>query len=258
MEDTAIVLPRHVVCILGNWRDLSEVDAIVQRMSIHGFKLDREFSQLSPDSRMMSAFEASYDRVAPTMTEKDWQAVKGHTAVAYVLSPPVPKEKATNISGLTLMLTAELLKGGGVAAKGESAGIAHGRADWLRLAEEYTQACDLGDVHKQGAILYWAWVRRPLVDAGLYNSCGMHLLGMPDIEIEGSLDLKVALQWMDLLGLYLVSDRPTRPIKEGEGFRLKNEGPRRIIRFRPCQRDDPDSFSFNPYGYIRLEPDNER
>lgn len=253
----ATALTRHVICILGHWRNLDGVDAVVQQMGAHDFKLDREFSQVLPDSRMITSFEASYDRVTPSMTENDWQAVKGHTAVAYVLSPPIPKEKAVNISGLTLKLTVELLKSGGVAAKGESAGVAHGRKTWLKLAADLAQARERNDAHEAGAILYRTWVRRPLLDnnSGVYYSCGMHLLGMPDIEIDNSLDLNVALQWMDLLGLYLVSDGPTRPIKDGEGFRLKNEGPRRIIHFRPCERDDPNSFFFNPYGYIRLEPD---
>jgi hypothetical protein len=60
---------------------------------------------------------------------------------------------------------------------------------------------------------------------------------------------------MDLLGLYLVGDRPTRRLKDGEGFRLKDAGPRQVMRLVPCQRYEEDDFFFNPYGYIRLEPD---
>ena len=248
-----MILPRHVVCILGTWRDLNEVAAIVREFS--GFELDREFSQQLPDNRMMNSFDASYDRVTPSMKEEDWQAVKGHTAVAYILSPPLPKDKWEEISGLTLLLTAKLLRDGGVAAKGESAGIAHDREYWLNLAAEYSKALDEGDSHKVGAILYWAWVRRPIKDAAVFYSCGMHLLGKPDIEIESTLDLGAALQWMDLLGLYQVGDRPTRPLKDGEGFRLTNDGPRRIIQLWPCERYEDDSFMFNPYGYIRLAPE---
>jgi hypothetical protein len=252
----ATVIPRHVICVLGKWRELDEVDAIVRQRSAAGFELDQEFSQLSPDSRMMNAFDASYDRVTPSMTEADWRAVREHTAVAYVLSPPVRKEQAADISSLALLLIAALLRGGGTAAKGEGAGIAHGRAQWMELAAEFARAHKQGDTHGEGANLYWAWVRRPLLDEeeAVYYSCGMHLLGERDIEIDVSLDLRVALEWMDLLGLNLVGDRPTRPLKDGDGFRLKDAGPRRVMRFRPCKRYEEDEFMFNPYGYIRLEP----
>ncbi len=177
---------------------------------------------------MMTSFDGSYDRVSPSMTDEDWDAIERHTAVAYVLSPPILKELvAADISGLALLLTAALLKRGGIAAKGEGAGIAHGRARWLKLAEDFARAREKGDSHTEGATLYWAWVRRPMIDAdeNVYYSCGMHLLSEPDVEIESSLKLTDALQWMDLLRLYLAGDRPTRPLKDGEGFCLKDDGP---------------------------------
>jgi hypothetical protein len=253
----ASAAPRHVICILGKWGDFNEVEAIVRQLGGPGFELDREFSQLEPDSRMLTSFEASYDRVAPSMTEKDWRAIRRHTAVAYVLSPPLRKNLAAEVSGVALLLTAALLVEGGEAAKGESAGIAHGRAQWMSLATEYYRATERGDSHAQGATLYRAWVRRPLFDEdeAVYYSCGMHLLGARDIEIESSLDLDTALEWIDLLSLYLVADRSlNRPVKDGEGFRLLDAGPRRAMRFGQCRRYEQDEFMFNPYGYIRLEP----
>jgi hypothetical protein len=251
----ASVTPRYVLCVLGGWSDLDAVEEVVRRIGGAGFELDREFSQLTPDSRMTSAFEASYDRVTPSMTKADWLAVRRHSAVAYVLSPPLRKNQADDISGRALLLTAALLREGGVAAKGESSGIAHGRKQWLELAADYSKAAERGDAHAQGAALYKAWVRRPLIDDDetVLYSCGMHLLGKRDVEIEASLDLEAALDWIELLGLYLVADRPKRPVKDGGGFRLKDSGPRRIMRFEPCRRYEEDEFLFNPYGYIRLE-----
>jgi hypothetical protein len=253
----ATIMARHVICVLGRWNDLDEVEAIVRQVGGPDFELDREFSQLAPDDRMTASFEASYDRVAPSMTVEDWQAIREHSAVAYVLSPPIRKKLAGEVSGLALLLTAALLREGGVAAKGEATGIAHGRARWLALAADYVRATEWADAHAQGAALYRAWVRRPLLDEleGVYYSCGMHLLGERDIEIESSLDLDSALEWLDLLGLYFVGDRPKQPVKDGEGFRLNEAGPRRVMRFRPCDRYEPDGFMFNPHGYIRLEPD---
>jgi hypothetical protein len=252
------VLPRHVICVLGKWRDLDEVDAVVGQLGDSGFELDREFSQLVRDSRMKKSFDVSYDRVNPSMTDEDWRAVRDHKAVAYILSPPIQKELAADISGLALLLTAALLQRGGIAAKGETAGIAHGRARWLELAADFGRAREQGNTVDEGATLYRAWVKRPLLgeEDEVYYSCGMHLLGERDIEIEAELDLQAALEWMDLLGFYLVGDRPTRPLKDGEGFRLTDAGPRRVMRFLDCHRYEEDDFKFNPFGYIRLESDS--
>jgi hypothetical protein len=251
----AKVIPRQVLCVLGRWRDLGPVEEIVHQIGGNGFELDREFSRLGPDSRMVRSFEASYDRVTPSMTAEDWQAVREHSAVVYVLSPPIQKNQALEISGRALILTAALLQASGLAVKAEGAGIAHGRAKWMDLATSYAQAKMSADTHVMGSTLYWTWVRRPLLEEGqtTFYSCGMHLLGERDIEIDSSLDVDAATEWIDLLGLYLVADRPARKIENGAGFRLSDAGPRRIIRFAPCERYEQDEFLFNPYGYLRLE-----
>jgi hypothetical protein len=252
----AKVTPRHVVCVLGKWRKWDAVEAVVREIGGEEFELDREFSLLEPDTRMVEAFEASYDRFRPTMAESDWQAIRNHTAVAYVLSPPLPKSKALELSGRMLRLTAALLQNGGTAAKGESAGIAHGRAHWLAMAAAHAQAEQAGDNHAGASKLFFAWVRRPLLsedDEGVLYSCGMHLLGVRDVEIDAALDVETAVEWIDLLGLYLVADRPSRPLKDGEGFRLSDNGPRRLLRQQPCERYESEEFFYNPYGYYRLE-----
>lgn len=247
------ILPRHVICILGSWRDFSDVQAAVSACG-GDFTLDKEYSQLSPDDRMSTAFEASLDRFDPTITDEDWDNIRSHTAVAYILSPPMSQPAAESISARALLLTAMLLNQGGLAAKSESAGLAHGRQRWIELGRKYSAATDQDDAHTASAMLYWAWVQRAIHDtstATLY-SVGMHLLGQRDTEIDDSLDPSTALQWIDLMGLYLVSDKPDRPVLDGEGFRLRNEGPRRTIRHEPCERYEEDEFFFNPYGYNRL------
>ena len=246
------VVPRHVLCVLGRWDSFDAVSTIVTGAGAPGFELDRQFSLLRPDTRMVNSFQASYDRVQPTMNDDDWGAIRSHSAVAYVLSPPARRDLAVAISARALLLTAALLQNGGVAAKADSCGIAHGRAHWLELSTRYAQS---HTEHNQRATLYFSWVRRPILDdqTGSFYSCGMHLLGKPDIEIESSLDVHTAVKWIDLLGLYLVADQPKQSVADGEGFRLYDSGPRRVMRFEPCKRFDEDDFFFNPYGQIRLE-----
>ena len=223
------------------------------------FTFDEDYSQLTPDERMPVAFEASLDRFSPTVTDEDRDSIQSHTAVAYILSPPMPPSAAESVSARTLRLTATLLSQGGLAAKSESAGLAHGRSHWLELARRYSAAADDSDPHTAAAMLYRAWVQRAIHDpsASALYSVGMHLLGHRDTEVDDSPDLPTALEWIDLMGLYLVADKPDRPVLAGEGFRLRDEGPRRIIRQLPCRRYEEDDFFHNPYGYNRLVSDHE-
>jgi hypothetical protein len=247
------IQPRHVICVLGQWDDFSSVQSMIDSVSLE-FTLDFEYSRLEPDSRMKDAFKASLDRNNPTIMGDEWRAIDSHSAVAYILSPPIKKAESESISATALLLVAELLKAGGVAAKSESAGLAHGRERWLELALQYRKAIKDGDAHAASAALYRACVQRAIHDedtSSLY-SVGMHLLGHRDFEVDDDLKVPDAVKWIDLMGLYLVADKPNRALREGEGFRLSDSGPRRIIELDNCLRYAEDDFFFNPYGYIRL------
>jgi hypothetical protein len=243
------VLARHVVCVLGSWDDLDRVEAIVGRVGAGQFSLDREYSAVMPDERMSAAFEASADRVVPSMTPADRDAIARHRAVAYILSPSMAADRAQELSREMLAVTAALLDSGGVAAKSESAGIAHGRERWLALA---ARASEPDPVIRAGA-LQAAWVRRPIHESGVLYSCGMHLLGEPDIEISARVPDREAVGWIDALAIYLLAEKPARGVHDGEGFRQVAEGPRKVLRFVPCTRYDADDFFFNPHGYVRLD-----
>ena len=251
------IIPRHVVCILGHWKDFSNVRATVDAFE-DGFNFDEEYSQLTHDSRMTAAFEVSMNTVDSSMTQLDRDNIASHTGVAYVLSPPLLPDKAELISGKTLLLVDASLKAGGVAAKSESAGLAHGRQHWMDLAQKYSSAIEKGDQFKASATLCDAWIKRPFHDelTNSYYSIGMHLLGFRDTEIENSLDPISAIKWIDLMNLYVAADKPTRPIIPGEVFSRNDEGPRWIIQHTSCQRYETDEFFFNPYGYHRLEKSN--
>jgi hypothetical protein len=183
---------------------------------------------------MKAAFKASLDRNNPTIMGDEWRMIGAHSAVAYILSPPIKKKESESISAMALLLVAELLNSGGVAAKSESAGLAHGRERWLDLALQYRKAIKDGDAHAASAALYRAWVQRAIHDedtSSLY-SVGMHLLGHRDVEVDDDLKVTDAVKWIDLMGLYLVADKPKRALRAGEGFRLCDTSPQRIRRWR--------------------------
>lgn len=250
------IQPRSVVCVLGHWDSFDLVQSIIDSVS-PGFELDLEYSQLEPDKRMKDAFKASLDGNHPTIHGAEWRMIDLHSSVAYILSPPIKKTKSESILAAALLLVAELLKSGGVAAKSESSGLAHGREYWLELARHYLNAMKKGDAHAASAALYRAWVQRVIHDEETksFYSIGMHLLGHRDVEIDDDLDISDAVKWIDLMGLYLVVDKPKRSLRNGEGFRLSDCEPRRIMELHHCERYAEDDFFFNPYGYVRLVKD---
>jgi hypothetical protein len=198
---------------------------------------------------MRAAFEACADRASPSLTAEDWAAIDRHSDVLYLLSPAFADGTALDVARRTLAATAALLREGATAAKGECSGIAHGRDRWLELANEADAADETLDL---ASALFTAWVRRPISDAGWLYSCGMHLLGQPDVECPA--DDQDWLRWMDVLAIYLLAERPPDGMHSGEGFRLSADGPRRVLEHTACERYETDDPFFNPYGYWRLTP----
>ncbi|MBA2538760.1 MAG: hypothetical protein H0V17_03925 [Deltaproteobacteria bacterium] len=235
------VRARHVLCIL---HDASALEPIVARYP--GFEIDREYSIDTPDPRMPNAFKVWMDRVDPSMTDEDWAAIEAHRAVTYVLSPPIDPPRAIEISTAALRLVSDALSAGALAVKGESAGIAHGAAKWKQLAAE------LSDEQPRFA-LYGAWVRRPLGAGGILYTCGMHLLGLPDIELPGEADVFTAVAWLDAFGGYQLIEAPQDTLGDGHTFRHDEDAERRVLRKLDCKRYPDDSFFYNPHGYWRLE-----
>ena len=51
-------------------------------------------------------------------------------------------------------------------------------------------------------LVYWAWVRRPFDDDGIFYSCGFHLLDVPDIEVVG----EPVFTAIDLIDIFAMSE----------------------------------------------------
>ncbi|MFC5834464.1 hypothetical protein [Nonomuraea insulae] len=242
--------PRHVLCVLASGLGLSEMERVAAGFG--GFVLDREYSEAEPDPRMPEAFEAGL--AAASFDEADRAAVESHDTVGYLLSAPMMRELAADTSRRLLAATAALLRSGAAAVKNESSGIAHGRDRWLALADRAAGAEDedLADA------LVAAWVKRPIYDGQVLYSCGMHLLGAPEVEIEvggeppAKDELPELVAHLDTLAIYLLTDPRAEEIEDGAGFRMTEDAPRWVLRTGTCDRYDEDDLFFNPYGYVRL------
>jgi hypothetical protein len=235
------------------WTDLDVVDKLVRSIGGPGFALDRPHSQCEPDQRIAKSFVTAADPGKSSLRHQDYAAIAKHRAVAYILAPATLAEQAPVVATRMIAVIAALLGAGAVAVKSESSAIAHGAAHWRELAAQASRpAVSSQQAVDRSATLYQAWVRRPIREGDLLYSCGMHLLGQPDIEITASTHRGDDLAWLDLLALYLLSEKSSRGLSSGDGFRKSPADPPRPLRLTSCERHEDDDFFYNPYGYWRI------
>jgi hypothetical protein len=258
-------MPKIVLCVVGNWEPVEQLEELLT-------DVEHEFQD--GDERMVETFESSACRVTPSMTDDDYEAIRNHTAVVYLLSQNYAVKDAGRICFEMLETGVSLLEIGGVGMKCESSGIAHSAERWKELAAQVGDALTALDSEeedeKEDALLgFWeafrdAYVRLPIADEnGDLYSCGMHLLGKPDFVIsagvmpalgedEGDQVLGVVLLFR-VFALYLLGECSPGALETGQTFQVDDESPSFPLRHEPCTRYEEDDFFFNPYGQWRFE-----
>lgn len=231
------IRPRIVLCILHD--DPEKVREICGQFP--SFEFDNEYSKCGHDKRMRSSFEISWDRVRPSGTDEDKRLVEEHRDVAYVLSRSLDPEISVSVALEGLDLIKAAFASGARAAKCDSSGIAHGRERWLEFASKRTSMD-----------AYFAYVRRPISSDATMYSCGMHLLGLPDVEVIGLSGWDAAMT-MDSFAGYLVTEGGGKKMKSGHTFSCSDDDPVLRISTEECKRYELDDFFYNPYGYWRLK-----
>ncbi|KSV75166.1 hypothetical protein [Sinorhizobium sp. Sb3] len=238
------VKPRHVLCLLGGKRPFSELCEVIQSAIdsfAPGFEIDYTFSEDAPDDRMPMSFEVCWDRVQKgAWTDADEEAVSDHRSVIYVLGPPMTAKDAVETSARALRLVVHALENGIVAAKGESAGVAHGVARWKQLARDAENQKDATLARP----CRLAFGKRPIGTAEHLYSIGFHLVGIPDVYAPRSLS-------DDELALSAMIDTVAEEVF-AEG--VEKVVARRGAKLLPVDAYDEDEFKYNPYGAIHLAP----
>jgi hypothetical protein len=141
-----------------------------------------------------------------------------------------------------LRAAAAVIEVGGLAAKVESAGVAHAPGRWLEL----TRMPD-------GPLSLWqAFVVR-LFDPNTRraSSIGMHNLGLPDAIVAPSDDEQVVLDALGDFLIYTLVEAPT--IEDGETFSPEEGGPVFRVERAADDRYAPEDLFHNPFGTYRLE-----
>lgn len=255
MEDDQI-MGEIVLCVPGRFGSREEVEALVPGF---GFELEP-----GHDDRMVDAFAASAQSEADAAA---FARIGDHTAVVYLLSGSVGRDEAESVAEAMLSAACALLDAGGLGVKCESSGTAHTEGAFRALAAEVEAARDalaqddldedatLTLRHKLVSALYDAYVERPIADDHDVYTCGMHLLGAPDVVIAASAIASeddpgcVDASDLDAFALYVLAE----PLARAEvTFRTTEDAPAYAVSPEPCTRyPDGDEF-MNPLGYLRL------
>jgi hypothetical protein len=222
------------------WADWHRLRALLSAESVEHEVRER-------DDRMGTAFRAAAFRTDPSLTEMDLAAIDRHQSVVYALSKNFSAGEALSTARRMLALGARLLDAGGTALKCESSGIAHGRARWRALARSADDES-----------LFRAFVQYPIGPArNDYYTCGLHLLGMPDlIASKAALggDPAASGALFATFALYLLLECAPGQFRSGHHFRLDRGAPRYTVSWEACNGYDEDDFFFNSFGRYRFEP----
>lgn len=240
------VRPRHVLCLLGGEGGLARLkDAATHAIEqiAAGFSIDTTYSQDKPDPNMSRSFGVCWDRVAPNAwSGADEADVAGHKSVLYVLGPPMSADNAVMCSAGALFLVDAVIKAGATAAKGESAGVAHGLARWAALAHDAAAALQSDDNIALRRTCRLAFAKRPLAGRSHMETVGFHLVGLPEVYVAKAYG----------------SEREVVAVMDEVGDQLAQRGLDAVLRDRKARLSEEtsypsDDFKFNPYGIVTID-----
>lgn len=245
-------LPRIVFCLVGNDDLKEQCMPILEQTEV-------EFEFQDADDRMVEAFKASATSASSKLDDADYQRIALHTTVLYILSDNFSADEAPPVSQAFLHFGCSLLKAGAVAMKCESSGVAHPRTHWLGLAAQ----CNGNEqTSEYWHALFGAYVGYPIYSGADFYTCGMHLLGAPDLIVSESA-LKNSTETVPppqsasylfkSFGLYLLDECANREFISGHTFRPDEAWPRMRVLWQECSGYEEDDFFFNPFGRWRLE-----
>jgi hypothetical protein len=241
-------LPKLILCVLGDADLESRCGHLLDAEGI-------EHEWRERDDRMISAFQASACRCDPSLTENDLANIAKHSRVLYVLSANFTAQDGPSVSREFLRLGRRLLEAGALAMKCESSGIAHGRARWLELA----RAAETAD---SWLALFRSYVQLPIQNGDDYHTCGLHLLGQPDLIASATLlrqsyastedQAWTAADLFRAFACYVLAECAPGRFGSGHTFSIAAASPRFRVLREECTGYEEDDFFFNPFGRWRF------
>ncbi len=249
--------PKLVLCLPGGDDYEARAKSVLQQAGV-----EHEFR--GRDTQMANAFAYARCKARPSLSEHDLEAIARHSTVLYVLSRKFNSEQAAIVARDFLQLGRQLLEVGGLGIKCESSGIAHSASFWTELT---TDAEEDADFRVNSGLDFWAavysaYVQLPIQSDTDFYSCGMHILGQPDMIVSTALmstnlaDEELAdyeaVKLFNGFGIYVSAECGDRGFVSGHTFSLNSESRWYRVIWEPCEGYDEDDFFFNPYGRWRF------
>jgi hypothetical protein len=251
------MLPRIVLCVLGDETFPARAAEAVPKAGI-------ELEAGPADPRMLGAFRAAASPWEKPLSPLEIAGIAGHRSVVYLVGPAMTAADAPVVALDFLASAAKLFEAGAVAIKSESSGLAHSRQRWLELAAAATGASDTDPEaqYRRWSALFSAHVQYPIAADDSYYTCGMHLLGHPDLIVEtaaaerlwGAKGMARSAELLESLALFLLAECPPGTFGHGHRFSTGNGEPSFLVLWEECTSYEEDDFFFNPFGFWRLQP----
>jgi len=234
--------PKTVLGIPGTWESRDEITSAIAERSdgyvlVDGVLLDRATNEgfdvqiLEPNSDLRDAFQLA-SRGA--LSFEALEAIDRHTFTIYLVASGGTTEHAKTL----LHVANGLLRAGGLAVIVESAGIAHSPAAWL----DFCLKTKLEDLLAAYVTFYGA--------DGVFFSCGMHNLGLPDAFVEADLSPDDATELLHMFCGHLLLDEPK--LDDGHTFSVDEKSKHYRLDKDPCTQFEPDDLYHNPFGVWRI------
>lgn len=247
-------LPKIVLCLTAKSESMQDLQKIVEEEGV-------DFEVKEYDAKMVVAFEKASLGRSPSLTKQDLESIADHTSILFLLSDNFHERDATQFSYHYLRAGGRLLEAGASAMKCESSGIAHSRERWMELAKEAERGA-AGEWGLFWSALFDAYVQFPIVSDDDFYSCGMHLLGKPDVIVSGEVMRRVrkesesttndVVYLFETFCLYLIAECEDGAFASGNTFQPDMECPSFRVVWEECTGYEQDDLLFNPFGRWRF------
>lgn len=239
--------PMVVFCIPGGSDLVQQVKPLLNDDDIK-FEFD------SSDPTVADAFKF----LLPKATAEEWEAVRQHKKVLYLISKIRSADKAAITAAKLIKTAASIVETVGAPLKCDTSGIAHTKESTIEICKQL----DNEESVEFWAALFQTFVQYPIRSEDELYTCGMHVLGKPDVIISDSLletilggdpgKIQAAAYLFSSFCLYLLIECKDVQFVSGHTFRPAEDWPPIRVRWERCGTYEPDSLFHNPYGMWRF------